>query len=271
MPPDSSELPLGNGVEDSASRGAAGAVADRRSLFWWRRGQLLLLLGAAGLVVVLWLPTFRRAGPVARISECRRNLTAIGQAVRQYATRYGAYPPAYTVDAEGRRLHSWRTLLLPYLGQEALYNQIDLSRPWHAAVHDRIRATVVPAYHCPSLERGSTRTGYLAVVTDESLLGAGRSVAVDAVARPLDGLLICVEVRATRAVHWMSPFDLTADEFLAMKDADAMSHSNSEGHYPFFYYASADGPRGVIDADSSTEERRALISATVPPESAECD
>ena len=260
MRPDSSELPQ----ETSDSNSSAGAevltTATRRSLRKWRLGQLLLLLVVVFLLATLLLPAIRRVGPVSRISECRGNLKAIGRAVRQYTEQHGAYPPAYTVDAYGRRLHSWRTLLLPYLGQQSLYDQIDLSQPWHAAVHDRVRATVVPAYHCPSLEQGSTKTGYLSVVTEASLLGPGRSIPAKAVERPLDKLLICIEVNAERTVHWMSPFDLSAEEFFGLKRDGAMSHVSRDRPYFFYYWANAEGQVSSIAGDTSTDERREMIS-----------
>lgn len=259
MRPESSELPSANVELDALGEKVVPAKANKRS--GWRWWQVLLAMLALGLIVALWLPNIRRLGPLNRIYECRRNLTAIQQAVRQYADSYGAYPPAYTVDAEGRRLHSWRTLLLPYLGQQSLYDQIDLSQPWHAAVHDRVRATVVPAYHCPSLEQGSTKTGYLSVVTDASLLGPGRSIPAKAVERPLDKLLICIEVNAERTVHWMSPFDLSSEEFIGLKPDGAMSHVSRDQPHFFYYWANAEGRVSVLAGDTSADERREMISA----------
>ena len=62
--------------------------------------------------------------------QCANNLKQIALALRNYESVYHALPPAYTVDAEGKPLHSWRTLILPYLEQQALYDKIDLSKPW---------------------------------------------------------------------------------------------------------------------------------------------
>jgi hypothetical protein len=39
-------------------------------------------------------------------------------------------PPATLYDAEGKPLHSWRVLLLPYLDQDDLYRQFRLDEPW---------------------------------------------------------------------------------------------------------------------------------------------
>ena len=63
-------------------------------------------------------------------AERRSNLKQIGIALAQYADDHGRYPPAFTVDADGRPLHSWRTLILPSFDQAALAAKIDLSTPW---------------------------------------------------------------------------------------------------------------------------------------------
>src|SRR5262245_6014980 len=48
-----------------------------------------------------------------------------------YAERHGGrLPPAILYDEQGRPLHSWRVLILPYLEEEALYHQFRLDEPW---------------------------------------------------------------------------------------------------------------------------------------------
>lgn len=45
------------------------------------------------------------------------NLTFVTMAVHAYGEAHGHLPSVIT-DGEGRPMHSWRVLLLPYLGQE---------------------------------------------------------------------------------------------------------------------------------------------------------
>lgn len=42
----------------------------------------------------------------------------------------GRLPPAVLCDGQGRPLHSWRVLILPYLEQDNLYRQFRLGEPW---------------------------------------------------------------------------------------------------------------------------------------------
>src|SRR5690606_31743937 len=102
-------------------------------------------------------------GP-ARGAQCLNNLKNIGLAVLNYEAAYGALPPAYTVDAEGQPLHSWRTLLLPYLDQASLYERIDLSKPWDDPANAVAFETIIEVYQCPNLNPESNLTTYAAMV-----------------------------------------------------------------------------------------------------------
>ena len=52
------------------------------------------------------------------------------QALRSYHRENGHFPPAIVYGKDGRPWHSWRVLILPFLGYEYLYNEYDQSLPW---------------------------------------------------------------------------------------------------------------------------------------------
>ncbi len=79
--------------------------------------ELLAVVGIIGLLIGLLLPARRTAGRAARRMQCASDLKQIALALHDYEQAYKALPPAYTVDVKGRPLHSWRTLILPYLDQ----------------------------------------------------------------------------------------------------------------------------------------------------------
>src|SRR5262249_2836480 len=59
------------------------------------------------------------------------NLKQIVLAMQNYAEDHGGrLPPAVLQDKDGRPLHSWRVLLLPYLDQGDLYRGFRLNEPW---------------------------------------------------------------------------------------------------------------------------------------------
>ncbi|MDO5309849.1 MAG: DUF1559 domain-containing protein [Planctomycetia bacterium] len=86
----------------------------------------------------------------ARLVETR--LAIITEALLAYQGEHGTLPPAFSVDADGKPLHSWRVLILPYLGEQerALYDQIHLDEPWDSEYNREFFARM------PSVYRGST-------------------------------------------------------------------------------------------------------------------
>ena len=173
--------------------------------------EFLVVLGIIGLLVALMLPATRSSRQAARRSYCRNNLKQIGIALHLYADEYGEFPPAYTVDADGNPLHSWRTLILPYLDERPLYETIDLSKPWNDPANAEAYSKSLSVYRCPSAEMETGKTSYLAAVTPEGGLQPVRSKAVSEL-KDLFASPLVAEVNGYFAVHWMSPED--ADESL---------------------------------------------------------
>lgn len=69
-------------------------------------------------------------------SKSSNNLKQIALGAHSYAEDRGKnLPPGFTVDAKGRRLHGWPTLMLPYLEYHDLHSRIDLTKPWDSLVN----------------------------------------------------------------------------------------------------------------------------------------
>ena len=60
----------------------------------------------------------------------RNNLRQIALALQSYHQANGCFPPAYVADKNGKPMHSWRVLILPYLGFDDLYKAYDFTEPW---------------------------------------------------------------------------------------------------------------------------------------------
>src|SRR5690349_18575838 len=85
-----------------------------------------LLAGMAVCTLLTWVICLGIRWTDQRRSErlCRENLRLIGRAMHLYLDKYGYFPPAFVSDAQGRRVHSWRVLLLEFL-DPALYGAYD--------------------------------------------------------------------------------------------------------------------------------------------------
>lgn len=221
-----------------------------------RRGFTLLEVIVVFVILVvgiaLLLPATRNAGPAARRSSCKNNLKQIGLALHKYHDQYRTFPPAFTVDADGKPLHSWRTLILPFVEQQSLYDSIDLSKPWDDPANAEAYSTFVRVYDCPSSPHPENHTTYLAVVSPNSFFrpteprklsdstGHNTTIAV-------------IEVPVRDAVHWMSPHD--ADEQMVLGFGPDSELPHEDGTHALY----VDGSVQWVSSELSLNERRAMI------------
>ena len=225
-----------------------------------RRGltliELLVVIAIIGVLVAFLFPTQRSVRPAARRTQCKNNLKQIGLALHNYHDTFQAFPPAYTVDENGNPLHSWRTLILPYLDQTALYKKIDLSKPWDDPANEVAFKTRIPEYHCPSspADVSSTHTTYMAVVTANGCLLPTESRLMSEITDDRGKTIMVIEVDTDRAVHWMSPKD--ANESLVLGIGPKTKHGHSGGCHALF----VDGHVRFLSENSSAADRLALMS-----------
>lgn len=119
-----------------------------------RRGTLKTVLGTiVFLLAVGTLAYFVRAvgdaREAARRTQCSGRCCQILVALHNYHDTYGSFPPAYLADETGKPMHSWRTLLLPYLDGAQLYNEYRFDEPWDSTHNLSIAAAAVRTVQLP--------------------------------------------------------------------------------------------------------------------------
>jgi hypothetical protein len=152
----------------------------------------------------LLLPAAGAAQEAERRGQCAENLKRIAVGMLLYERDHGTLPPAWTARADGTRLHSWRTLLLPYLGQQQLYEKTRLDEPWDSEHNRTLHEAAVLCYQCPSAGLAPGRTTYAVVVGPQTAFnpsGQGRSL--DALGPQSGNMILVVERRVD--VCWMDP------------------------------------------------------------------
>lgn len=140
----------------------------------------------------------------------QRNLETIADAMNAYASDHGTYPPPMTRDATGNPLHSWRVLLLPYLGEEELYSQFDLDQPWDAQVNQPLSYQTMPAvYRHPSGDGWARGTAYCLVTGPGTLFPPGGPLSPNQVTDGKDKTVLVTEARTQgQMTSWIEPVDL---------------------------------------------------------------
>ena len=201
--PKLSQIPRGSGATTGVMLGLVlGSVSVAICVLCVIPIGLFVQTGAISL-----LPT--PAPPTAQI--CQDHFKQIGLAMLNYETTYQTFPPAFTVDENGNRLHSWRVLLLPFLDQGGLYQHIRLDEPWDSPHNQQFHEPVLAVYQCPrvaAVVADLTETNVMVVVgPNTAFRDDGIPVKSTEITDGPTNTVLVVEVIHS-GVHWMQPDDL---------------------------------------------------------------
>ncbi len=215
----------------------------------------VLALPMLGCCVGLLLPAVQAAREASRRMSCSNNMKHIGLALHNYSAAHGSLPPAYTVDAQGRPLHSWRTLILPYMEQQALYDQIDLTKPWDDPVNQAAMQTAVPTYTCPSTDMPAISTTYVAIVDPSGMMSGSTATKFRDTTDGLGNTILFTETDKTQAVHWMEPQDIDMNSFMSVGDP-----SRRTSHVGGRHITLGDGAVIFLTDSADPNLRKAMIT-----------
>jgi len=169
----------------------------------------MLLLPLLGIMLALLLPAVQAAREVARRIQCNNHLEQITLALHVFHDVHNAFPPLYTVDEDGKPLHSWRVLILPYMEQQALFEQIRLDEPWDSPHNEQFHSRIVPVYRCPANRnvQGDKNCCYAAIAGEGFIpakqKGDRTGLLMSQITKGLADTLALVEVR--EPFCWMDP------------------------------------------------------------------
>ena len=226
----------------------------RRSGLAWI--EVLVVTVVVALLIALLLPAFQQPQKRRR-PRCRSNLMQIGLALHNYHEIYGSLPPQYTVDANGQPLHSWRTLILPYLDQAPLYAKIDLSKPWNDPTNAEAAKVMLNVYQCPKVTAPPGFTTYLAVAGPDCFFRPGQPRRFSEIKDGLSNTLMVIDVTQSHAVHWMAPQD--ADEKLILSLGNAAKELQ---HIDGTNGLLGDGITRFLRSDLSAETMKGLCTVS---------
>jgi prepilin-type N-terminal cleavage/methylation domain-containing protein len=112
--------------------------------------ELLVVIAIIGILIALLLPAVQAAREAARRTQCRNNLKQIGLAIHNFCDAKRVLPPGYSAGTDPDSTApgwGWATYILPFVEENSLYQQIDLSKPVETQTAIQ---TIVPGFLCPN-------------------------------------------------------------------------------------------------------------------------
>ncbi|MDR1270757.1 MAG: DUF1559 domain-containing protein [Planctomycetaceae bacterium] len=218
------------------------------------------LLSGSGITLVKLIHTSHDiALAVQKKLQCSNYIKSFLLAMHNYHDTVGKLPPAFTVDENGKPLHSWRVLLLPYLEQVDLYKSIRLDEAWDSEHNKQFHDKMPQVFKCPSCTQGNPKrdTVYCMVVGEKAVGRTdGKGIHFSKVT---DGTsnTVCIVERKT-PVCWMSPEDVTFD--VAVKGINKLPDGIGSEHDHCVNVGFLDGSTHVLQQNVALNVLEALLT-----------
>lgn len=150
--------------------------------------ELLVVIAIIGILIALLLPAIQAAREAARRSTCTNNLKQIGLALQTYTDNFGRFPINGIIQCDAG--NNWELTgsehvrLLPYLEQQAIFNQLNFQMGIGTATGAYsientkapdgvpLRQKTIPGFICPSDTQQAVCTGTNGIMNYGASIGA---------------------------------------------------------------------------------------------------
>jgi RNA polymerase sigma factor (sigma-70 family) len=251
------DLLLGSSISSSISSLATGVLSTmviKKLLF-----SSIILGGVAvtGLGTAKWVTSSRAQGPRAAAEKQaqdrhstvprdirRRNMRQILLACHNYLSVNGCFPPIANYGADGLPKLSWRVALLPYLGENELFNQFHHDEPWDSA-HNQTLVKKMPAvFQTPDSPAPEGQTRLLGFVGKGAMFEGVRGTRIEEVTDGTSNTALIA--MASLPETWTRPADLP---FVEGRPLPTLDTSDPHG----YALGMADGSVRSFPIDSAAE------------------
>ena len=238
--------------------------------------ELLVVIAIIAVLIAFLLPAVQRAREAARRTQCQNNLTQMGLAIHNYEGANKVFPPS-SISNFGQgvwgypgsgsadpniRLHSFASLILPYMDRANLYNAIDYNVSALSPANRTVASQVLSFYRCPSYAGAEFSTDPLYVITagydkfairnyvamgSKTVLGLSGAIPADGVMYPLsntrfvdisDGTsstIMIAESREEKASVWIDGTSASvAARYMVLVPPTYAGNTTAINYQPYF-------------------------------------
>ena len=179
------------------------------------------------------------AREAARRAWCNNQFKQVGLAMHNYRQEHGSFPPAYWPDRDGKPMHSWRVLLLPFMEGDESFARYKLDEAWNGPHNSAVADVIMhpedpgmgPVYRCPSdCGAGKYDSSKFLFVGPHAAFPGSRPAKSGDFAKGLSYTALGGEMSAS-GIHWMEPKDLNVEEMsFKINDKDRVGLRSNHGH-----------------------------------------
>ena len=129
-------------------------MGTRRQSFGFTLVELLTVIAIIGVLTAILLPAVNAARAAARRTQCQSNMRQVGLAILGFESANQKIPPGQKWTGirgrEGVVDYAWSALVLTFLEESAVYDQLDLKQSYLVPSNQPAAAQLIPIYLCPS-------------------------------------------------------------------------------------------------------------------------
>ena len=223
-------------------------------LFWWVLlqthgfGTFVVVLVGLVAIISMSLPPMGHPIEVSRRISCEDNVRDLTLTLCDYEFSHGHFPAAYATEAEGKPKYSWRVLILPFIGEQNLYDQYNFDEPWDGPKNKKLLNQMPQIFGCPFHREHKDHTPYKLVVDQGTAFETGRTISYGNIT---DGSsnTICIVEDTCNPVPWTKPEDLTLEQavaVLAPSDPRFVAHVYPSTFQTYFFNGSVSFMDGAL-------------------------
>ncbi|HBJ37024.1 MAG TPA: hypothetical protein DDZ51_20155 [Planctomycetaceae bacterium] len=161
-----------------------------------------IIVGAIGFGL-----SIREAQRAAMRVNSQSPLNQIVLALHNYHDHYGQFPPAYVADENGRPMHSWRALILPFIEYGNLYDQYDFSEPWNGPNNSKLADRMPRTYWSQSEPPSTMYTNVVLITGPGTVFPGAQSTRLDDITDGTQNTILVTET-AGSTIPWLAPRDI---------------------------------------------------------------
>jgi hypothetical protein len=173
--------------------------------------QLKSEKGTLGQLIAALGPAVQKVREAAQRTVALNNLKQIGLAMHIYHDTFGRFPTAAIYDKTKQKpLLSWRVAILPYIEQQALYQQFHLDEPWDSEHNKKLLDKMPKVYASLGSGKSPADSTVLRVFTGPMTAFKGATpTRISGITDGTSQTIMVVE--AADAVPWTKPDELVYD------------------------------------------------------------